>query len=105
MLKLRRAADDTIRTLSRTKIGARGYQPLFALRRESEDVYFEADGASYRLTFHTWRPRRVWLSGQARLTFGEPIWEHLRESDVTAFIGEEEMRSLPPPVPAADDSE
>jgi hypothetical protein len=30
-----------------------------------------------RLTFHSWAPRRVWLSGQERLSFGDPHWEHL----------------------------
>lgn len=56
-----------------------------------------------RLSFHTWRPRRVSLSGHARLTFGEPVWEHLPESDVTALIGVEELQALPPPVPATED--
>jgi hypothetical protein len=54
-----------------------------------------------RLTFHTWRPRRVWLSGQERLSFSEPQWEHMQESDVEALIGQEELRAMPP-VPATE---
>jgi hypothetical protein len=56
-----------------------------------------------RLSFHSWTPRRVWLSGQERLSFGDPHWEHLPEHDVETLIGEEEMRALPPEVPAPDD--
>jgi hypothetical protein len=56
-----------------------------------------------RLSFHSWTPRRVWLSGQERLSFGEPQWEHLPESEVEALLGREEMRTLPPPVPIPND--
>lgn len=54
-----------------------------------------------RLHFHIWRPRRVWLSGQERLSFSEPQWEHMLESDVEALIGQEELRAMPP-VPATE---
>ena len=55
------------------------------------------------LTFHSWAPRRVWLSGQERLSFGDPHWEHLPEHEVEALLGREEMQALPPPVPIAND--
>jgi hypothetical protein len=51
-----------------------------------------------RLTFHTWRPRRVWLSGHERLSFGEPQWEHLPGREVAALIGQEELRALSPTI-------
>lgn len=35
-----------------------------------------------RLSFHSWAPRRVWLSGQERVAFGEPQWAHPPEHDV-----------------------
>jgi hypothetical protein len=57
-----------------------------------------------RLSFHSWAPRRVWLSGRERIAFGEPRWEHLPEHDVEALIGREEMRALPP-LPLADEEE
>lgn len=56
-----------------------------------------------RLSFQSWTPRRVWLSGQERLSFGEPQWTHLPESEVEALLGREEMQALPPPVPLAND--
>jgi hypothetical protein len=50
MLKVRRDGDDTIHTLARAELIARGFQPLFALRLGTEDVSFAADdGAWYRL--------------------------------------------------------
>ena len=49
-----------------------------------------------RLSFHSWAPRRVWLSGQERIAFGDPHWEHLPEHEVEALIGREEMQALPP---------
>lgn len=57
-----------------------------------------------RLTYGSWAaPRRVWLSGQEHLIYGEPEWQHLPEHDVAALIGEDEMRSLPPEVPEQED--
>jgi hypothetical protein len=56
-----------------------------------------------RLSFYSWAPRRVWLSGQERIVFGEPHWEHLPEHEVAALLGREEMRALPPEVPEQDD--
>ena len=56
-----------------------------------------------RLSFHSWAPRRVWLSGQERIAFGDPHWEHLPEHEVEALLGREEMRALPPQVPIAND--
>ena len=56
-----------------------------------------------RLSFHSWAPRRVWLSGQERITSGEPHWEHLPEHEVEALLGREEMTVLPPQVPRAND--
>ncbi len=56
-----------------------------------------------QLSFHSWAPRRVWLSGQERLSFGDPHWEHLPEHEVEALLGREEMRALPPQVPIAND--
>ena len=52
-----------------------------------------------RLTFHSWAPRRVWLSGQERIAFGDPHWEHLPEPEVEHLLGREEMQALPPQVP------
>jgi hypothetical protein len=37
-----------------------------------------------RLSFHSWAPRRVWLSGQERIAFGDSHWEHLPEHEVEA---------------------
>jgi hypothetical protein len=55
-----------------------------------------------RLSFHSWAPRRVWLSGQERLSFGEPQWAHLPASEVEALLGREEMQALPPTVPTIE---
>ena len=55
-----------------------------------------------RLTFQSWAPRRVWLSGRERIAFGEPQWEHLPEHEVKALIGREEVRAIPPPIPEMD---
>ena len=56
-----------------------------------------------RLSFHSWAPRRVWLSGRERIAFGDPHWEHLPEHEVEALLGREEMQALPPDVPQQDD--
>jgi hypothetical protein len=56
-----------------------------------------------RLSFHSWAPRRVWLSGQERIAFGDPHWEHLPEDEVEQLRGREEMHALPPQVPIAND--
>ena len=40
----------------------------------------------HRLTFHSWAPRRVWLSGQERLSFGDSHWEHLPEHEVEQLL-------------------
>jgi hypothetical protein len=56
-----------------------------------------------RLSFHSWAPRRVWLSGQERIAFGDPHWEHLPEREVEALISREEMQALPPSVPEQGD--
>jgi hypothetical protein len=56
-----------------------------------------------QLSFHSWVPRRVWLSGQERIAFGDPHWEHLPEHEVEALLGRGEMHALPPPVPIAND--
>jgi hypothetical protein len=56
-----------------------------------------------QLSFHSWVPRRVWLSGQERIAFGDPHWEHLPEHEVEALLGRGEMQALPPPVPIAND--
>jgi hypothetical protein len=50
-----------------------------------------------RLSFSSWTPRRVWLSGQERLSFGEPQWAHLPASEVEALLGPAEMAATPPP--------
>ncbi len=52
-----------------------------------------------RLSFHSWALRRVWLSGQERISFGDPHWEHLPEHEVAALLGAEEMAALPPQRP------
>ena len=57
-----------------------------------------------RLSFHSWAPRRVWLSGHERIAFGEPQWEHLPEHDVEALLGRDEMTALPPQVPIVIDT-
>jgi hypothetical protein len=56
-----------------------------------------------RLTFHSWAPRRVWLSGQERISFGDPHCEHLPEHEVEVLLGREEMQTLLPQVPIAND--
>jgi hypothetical protein len=52
-----------------------------------------------RLTFHSWAPRRVWLSGQERLSFGDPHWEHLPEHEVEVLLGKAEMAAMLPEIP------
>ena len=52
-----------------------------------------------RLSFHSWAPQRVWLSGRERIAFGDPHWEHLPERDVETLIGRDGMHALPPPMP------
>ena len=52
-----------------------------------------------RVTFHSWAPRRVWLSGHERISFGEPRWEHLPEHEVEALLGKTEMTAIPPDLP------
>ena len=49
-----------------------------------------------QLSFHCWALRRVWLSGQERLSFGDPHWEHLPEHEVEALLGKAEMATIPP---------
>ena len=56
-----------------------------------------------RLSFHSWAPRRVWLSGQERIVFGEPEWRSMPEHEVEALIGREELKALPPEVPPQED--
>jgi hypothetical protein len=56
-----------------------------------------------RLTFHSWTPWRVWLSGQERIAFGDPHWEHLPEHEVESLLGRGEMQALPPQAPIAND--
>jgi hypothetical protein len=56
-----------------------------------------------RLSFHSWAPRRVWLSRQERIAFGDPHWEHLPEHEVEALLGRDEMQALPPQGPTAND--
>jgi hypothetical protein len=57
-----------------------------------------------RLTFHSWAPRRVWLSGQERLSFGDPHWEHLPEHEVEALLGNAEMAAMPPDLPITSEN-
>ena len=54
-----------------------------------------------RLSFHSWAPRRVWLSGQERLSFGDPHWERLPDHEVEALLGKVEMMAMPPDLPIA----
>ena len=56
-----------------------------------------------QLSFHSWAPRRVWLSGQERIAFGDPQWEHLPEHEVEALLGRDEMQALLPQIPTAND--
>jgi hypothetical protein len=51
------------------------------------------------LSFHSWAPRRVWLSGQEWIVLGEPEWRSMPEHEVAALIGREEMQALQPEVP------
>ena len=55
-----------------------------------------------RLSFHSWAPPRVWLSGQERIAFGDPHWDHLPEHEVEALLGEEEMAAPAPQLPTDD---
>lgn len=41
------------------------------------------------VTFGNWRPRRVWLSGQERLSLGEPDWRHMPEHEIRDLLGDE----------------
>jgi hypothetical protein len=41
----------------------------------------------------------VWLSGQERLSFGDPHWEHVPEQEVEALLGKAEMTAMPPEIP------
>ena len=44
-----------------------------------------------RVSFASWRPRRVWYGGQERLSFGEPDWRHVPVDAVVALIGDDEL--------------
>ncbi len=57
-----------------------------------------------RLTFHSWAPRRVWLSGQERLSFGDLHWEHLPEHEVEALLGKAEMAAIPRDLPITSEN-
>ena len=57
-----------------------------------------------RLSFHSWALRRVWLSGQERIAFGEPHWEHMPEHEVEALLGKAEMTTPPRELPMINES-
>jgi hypothetical protein len=42
-----------------------------------------------RVTFESWRPRKVWVHGQERLSLGEPDWRNMPEEEVRSLLGEE----------------
>ena len=44
-----------------------------------------------RVSFASWAPRKVWIGGQERLSFGAPEWRSMPPEEVTALIGEEEV--------------
>lgn len=44
------------------------------------------------VSFESWRPRKIWLGGQERLSLGDPGWFHLPHSEVARYIGEEALR-------------
>lgn len=47
------------------------------------------DKATYDLvTFESWRLKRVWIGGQARLSLGEPTWTHLPAAKVLDLLGD-----------------
>jgi hypothetical protein len=49
-LSVRREAEANVRKFKRAELRAKGYQPLFVLRRDDRDVYFQAhDGKWYRI--------------------------------------------------------
>lgn len=58
-----------------------------------------------RLSFYSWGPRRVWLSGQERIAFGVPHWEHLPDQEVEQLIGNAEMTARPPEMPVTNGRE
>jgi hypothetical protein len=61
------------------------YPPRPGMRRGLRDA------ATYDLvTFASWRPRRVRVSGGfERITLGEPDWRHLPPAEVRALLGDE----------------
>jgi hypothetical protein len=72
-LRVRRAGEDDIIRLSRADLSARGFQPLFSVRRSSEDVYFEAqDGAWYRIEAY---PEYVRSGAIPPPSFAAPPWK------------------------------
>jgi hypothetical protein len=42
-----------------------------------------------RVTFGDWRPRKIWLGGQERLSLGEPDWRHLPDEEVKTLLDQE----------------
>jgi hypothetical protein len=73
LLKVRRAGDDTTIKLSRAEFTARGFQPLFAPRRDTEDVSFAADdGAWHRIEVY---PEYVRSGTLPPAYFVAPPWE------------------------------
>jgi hypothetical protein len=60
------------------------YEPLqdARTRRRGKPTYD-------RVTFGDWRPRKVWLGGQERLSLGEPDWRHMPDEEVRALLGDE----------------
>ena len=53
-----------------------------------------AAGAARRRPTQIIRFPYKWLSGQERIAFGEPHWEHLPEHEVAALIGQDELHAL-----------
>ena len=47
------------------------------------------DATYDRVVFERWVPRRIWLHGQARLSFETPDWRHLPDNEVREILGEE----------------
>lgn len=64
--------------------------PLEPERRSGSGNYRRADEYA-RVVFASWRPRRIWLHGQERLSLGEPDWRYLPPHEVAALIGEAEL--------------
>ena len=55
-------------------------------------TYRRQDAYSW-VTLTSWAPRKIWLGGQERLSFGPPAWRHMPVETVAKLVGKDEVGS------------